>query len=586
MTTSRLAQARAAVRPALKARLMISGPTGAGKTWTALKIAEVLAEGGKILVIDTEKESALTYADTFTFVHLPWLPPFEPRELARTMAEAGHEYAVVIVDSTSHFWRKEGGTLDIAGGKFTGWKDARPAQEDLVQALLDCHAHVILCARSKMEHVQEEINGRHVVRKVGMAPQQDDDLEYELNISIEMDMDHRATVAKSRADAVQVGRSFTAGHEVELAALYADWLKGGEPPAAQPVVDDLVARMNALPPAERVACKTEFVEAFGRPDGLRESRVPEAEGLVARFEGRGGGGGDEPEGSAAAPPPPGSQDPGGTSAEVPSGREPQAQQPAPPAPAADVTGGGEQRPRTESAPAETPPSGDPVPWKTTDEDAWAKWNRRTQAKARGTKDKPGVLDPDDTIRDAQRHDLALQASRHRQTPVGSWSDVTETEATAIEDGLDLLKNNKARMVQDQAGRWSCDRTQIEAGGTPTPRDPHGAADPPASVSPPPEIVDAVIVDDGAPGGETEHDAAVPADGSEAAAPSGSPDDTLDLLRQAVAQAPRMTEARAVKRARDIAQGMGLQKLPTDFESLPRFPDVVVALATELAEAAA
>lgn len=284
MATSRLAQARDAVRPALKARLMISGPTGAGKTWTALKIAEVLAEGGKILVIDTEKESALTYADNFSFVHLPWLPPFEPRELARTMAEAGHEYAVVIVDSTSHFWRKEGGTLDIAGGKFTGWKDARPAQEDLVQALLDCHAHVILCTRSKMEHVQEEINGRHVVRKVGMAPQQDDDLEYELNISIEMDMDHRATVAKSRADAVQVGRSFTAGHEVELAALYADWLKGGEPPAPQPVVDDLVARMNALPPAVRPVCKREFVQAFGRPDGLRECRAPEAEALVARFE--------------------------------------------------------------------------------------------------------------------------------------------------------------------------------------------------------------------------------------------------------------------------------------------------------------
>ena len=246
-------------------------------------------------------------------------------------------------------------------------------------------------------------------------------------------------------------------------------------------------------------------------------------------------------------------------------------------------------PSAEPEPAAAKDAGDPVPWKTTDEDAWAKWNRRTQAKARGTKDKPGVLDPDDTIRDAQRHDLALQASRRRQVPVGSWSDVTETEATAIEDGLDLLKNDKARMVQDGAGRWSCDRTPIEAGGTPTPRDPHGAGDPPAPVSPPPEIVDAEIVDDGAPGGETEHSgtaADVPAGGSEAAAPSGTPDDTLDLLRQAVAQAPRMTEARAVKRARDIAQEMGLQKLPTDFESLPRFPDVLVALATELAEAGA
>lgn len=361
--TSRLAQARAAVRPALKARLMISGPTGAGKTWTALKIAEVLAEGGKILVIDTEKESALTYADNFTFVHLPWLPPFDPRELGRTLTEAGHEYAAVIVDSTSHFWRKEGGTLDIAGGKFTGWKDARPAQEDLVQALLDCHAHVIFCARSKMEHVQEEVNGRHVVRKVGMAPQQDDDLEYELNISIEMDMDHRATVAKSRADAVQVGRSFTAGHEVELAALYADWLKGGEPPAAQSVVDDLVARMNAMDPAERVACKTEFVQAFGRPDGLRESRAAEAEALVARFE-DGGGGSDVPSGGSPAAPPPPVSSGGGAADSLPpaapgesSGGERPVPPPGPLPSDVDVTGGG-ARPGSSTAERQpTTPSG-------------------------------------------------------------------------------------------------------------------------------------------------------------------------------------------------------------------------------------
>ena len=107
--------------------------------------------------------------------------------------------------------------------------------------------------------------------------------------------------------------------------------------------------------------------------------------------------------------------------------------------------------------------------------------------------------------------------------------------------------------------------QIEAGGTPTPRDPHGAADPPAPVSPPPEpdIVDAEVVEE---------------------LPLG--DDTLDLLRTAISAVPRMTEARAVKRARDIAQGMGLERLPTDFESLPKFPAVLEVLATELIEAAA
>lgn len=283
-TATRLDQARPAVRPALKARLMISGPTGAGKTYTSLRIAEVLAPGEPVLMIDTERESSLTYADHFTFTHLPWLPPFDPRELARTITAAGREYGTVIIDSASHFWRGAGGTLDIASGKFTGWKDARPAHEDMVQAILGCHAHVILCARSKMEHVQEEVNGRHQVRKLGMAPQQDDDLEYEMNISVEMDIDHRATVSKSRCVDVPVGRMFTAGHEVELAGIYAKWLQGGEPPAAMVDVDALVARMNALTPDRRVECKQRFVERFGRPEHLRASRVADAEALVAEFE--------------------------------------------------------------------------------------------------------------------------------------------------------------------------------------------------------------------------------------------------------------------------------------------------------------
>ena len=297
---SRLDLAAPAIRPALKARLMLSAPSGAGKTKTGLIIATVLAadHDGTILVIDTEKESALTYADDFAFTHLPWRPPYDPRELAGTLADAGRRYSVVIVDSTSHFWRKKGGTLDIAGGKFTGWADARPAQEDLVDAVLACGAHVILCARSKQEHVQEvdPKTGKHVVRKLGMAAQQDDDLEYEMNIAAELDMKHEIAVSKSRCDAVPVGRSFGAGHAGELAELYRDWLKVGEPPAPQAAVDALVARMNALPDAERKACKGEFVAALGRPELLRQARLVDAEALVARHE----GGGDDPP-SAAVP---------------------------------------------------------------------------------------------------------------------------------------------------------------------------------------------------------------------------------------------------------------------------------------------
>lgn len=282
---SRLSQARAAVRPSMQARMMLSGPPGAGKTRSALIIGTELAEGGNVLVIDTERESALTYADDFTFEHLPWNPPYDPNELREALNEASGQYSVVIIDSFSHFWKGEGGVLDIAGGKFSGWKEARPAQEALVEAILRCDAHVILGVRSKIEHVQEQDDrGKTTVRKIGMADQQDDNLAFELNVALEISMDHTATVSKSRTTALPVGRSYGVSRTTELARTYGDWLKGGEPPASAEKVAELAGRMNALSPDLRKACKAEFLGSFGRPEQLRESRVEHADELVTKYE--------------------------------------------------------------------------------------------------------------------------------------------------------------------------------------------------------------------------------------------------------------------------------------------------------------
>ncbi len=283
---SRLGLARDAVRPALKGRMMLSGPPGSGKTRTALMLAEVLAEGGPVVVIDTEKESALTYADDFTFKHIPWEAPFDPRELTGDILAAGDIYDVIIIDSGSHFWRASGGTLDIANGKFTGWAEARPAQEDLIQAILSTDAHVIFCTRSKMKHEQVVEGGKHVVKKLGMGPIQDDDLEYEVNVSIDIDMGHTLAVAKSRTVALPVGREFKPGHATDMAELYRDWLKKGEPPVDRGVIDKLIERMNALPQPARGSVKQEFVATIGRPEHLRESQLDDAVALVRSWEER------------------------------------------------------------------------------------------------------------------------------------------------------------------------------------------------------------------------------------------------------------------------------------------------------------
>lgn len=298
--TTRLQLARKAVRPALKGRMMLTGPAGAGKTRSGLMIATALAEGGPILGIDTEKESMLTYADDFDFTHLPWQPPFNALELAEVIGEAGKSYAVIQLDSMSHFWRKEGGVLDVAGGKFTGWKEARPIQEALVESILNCGAHVVLCVRSKVEHTQEtDERGKHTVRKLGMAAQQDDDLEFEMNVAVEMSMDHTATISKSRTTVLPIGRTFHNGQITEMARIYGEWLKGGEAPAAKDIVADLQARMNAIESSERrKAVKNEFVARFGRPEQLRESAVAEAVALVESYEP------ERVEGDGKAPKPP------------------------------------------------------------------------------------------------------------------------------------------------------------------------------------------------------------------------------------------------------------------------------------------
>lgn len=269
----------------LPGRLMLSGVPGSGKTRTSLIVGTVLADGGDVLLIDTERESALTYADDFTFDHIGWHAPYDPRELADVLQEAGERYSVIIVDSLSHFWRKSGGTLDIAEGRFSGWKVARPAQEDMIDAILGTKSHVILSVRAKVEYAQTvDERGRHVVQKVGMAPQQDDTLEYEVNLAAEIDIEHRLTIAKSRTVPLPVGKVFAPGHAEEFATIYRDWLRGGEPMPTKDIVDGFIARLNALPEQVRREAKAEWMASLGKPETLRLAQIEQAEALVLRYE--------------------------------------------------------------------------------------------------------------------------------------------------------------------------------------------------------------------------------------------------------------------------------------------------------------
>lgn len=278
--TSRLDSITTAVRPAMPARLMIAGPPGAGKTMTGLSIARTLAgdDMGQVLCIDTEHGAALAYADAFPgFAHLIWRAPYSPIELASSIRSIGAKYRVIMIDSLSHFWRGDGGTLDLAEGKFTGWKEARPAQDQLVEAINGAGCHMVVCVRSKIGYLVTEESGKQKIAKHGMSPIQDGSLEYEVNVAIDMDRDHSMEITKSRTPVLEVGRIFRAGEEAKLATLYGSWLAGGEPLATSTQVAALRETFAAVEDREtRTAVKREFVEHFGEPSSILAARIDEA----------------------------------------------------------------------------------------------------------------------------------------------------------------------------------------------------------------------------------------------------------------------------------------------------------------------
>lgn len=273
-----------AVKGQKKLRMALDGITGGGKTWTALLVAQYLAEkeGGRVAGIDSERSSMTLYAPYFDFDHLT-LPDFNPHTyIAAIRAAIEQEYAVILVDSLTHAWE---GTLDLkdrvakrssSNDSFGAWREVTPVHNELVDLLLRAPCHVIVTMRTKMEHlVEKDANGRTVITKVGLRPQQREGVEYEFDLVGDMDQENTMVVSKSRcADLAGAVVQKPGKHFAETVW---DWLVAGEPVVGAAEADAIMQSLNAIEDAElRTRSKHEFVARFGRPEALLASRVDEA----------------------------------------------------------------------------------------------------------------------------------------------------------------------------------------------------------------------------------------------------------------------------------------------------------------------
>jgi hypothetical protein len=143
-------------------------PSGAGKTYSALRLATGIQRvvGGEIFGIDTESRRALHYADKFKFQHVPFVAPFGPMDYLAAVEHCVSKGAkTIIIDSMSHEHEGPGGVLEIHESEIDrmmkAWSTSRekvqlgawakPKQERrrLINSLLQIPCNFVLCFRAK-----------------------------------------------------------------------------------------------------------------------------------------------------------------------------------------------------------------------------------------------------------------------------------------------------------------------------------------------------------------------------------------------------------------------------------------------------
>lgn len=281
-----------AVKEQSKLRLAIDGLAGSGKTFSSLAIGDSIGKmmraaghgEGRIAVIDSERGSASLYADKFDF-DVAELDSFSPLAYVDKIKEAeAAGYDIIIADSISHAWAGKDGALDQkdraadrGGNSWTAWRSVTPKHNALVDAMLQCRAHFIATMRVKMEYVQETVNGKTEIKKVGLASIQREGMEYEFTLVGDIDHTHTLKISKSRVDGIGLGDQFERPGENFARKIYG-WLTSGAAPrprtppqgtstdAVNEALDATFKQyLDALSQAESVAQLDEIATGPNRP---------------------------------------------------------------------------------------------------------------------------------------------------------------------------------------------------------------------------------------------------------------------------------------------------------------------------------
>lgn len=192
-----------AARESVPVLVGLMGPSGGGKTVSALRLATGMQQvsGGDIYGIDTEARRMLHHADAFKFKHLQFDPPFgslDYKAAIQHCIKAGAK--TIVVDSMSHEHEGPGGMIDfqereldrMAGDdygkrermKMLAWQKPKAARRQLINFLLQQNVNFIFCFRAKNTVKPVKVNGKIEIVPQGFMPIAGEEFVFEMTVNL------------------------------------------------------------------------------------------------------------------------------------------------------------------------------------------------------------------------------------------------------------------------------------------------------------------------------------------------------------------------------------------------------------------
>lgn len=240
-----------ATREQVWLKVLLSGASGSGKSYSALRLASGIAKkcNSDIAYIGTEGSRDKYYSNEFAYDLMQLEDPYTTDKYIEAIEMAVDTgYKVLIIDSLSHEWKWLNDTHDkMPGNSFTNWGKLKPKHRQFMEKILNSPIHIISTARGKDEWTLEDRNGKQVPKKVGMGQQQDKDISYEYTVSLMLQQDTHVASADKDNTHLFDGR-YDVLTERDGERLY-EWANTGEarkeaPPTIQTSVEPDINAIN------------------------------------------------------------------------------------------------------------------------------------------------------------------------------------------------------------------------------------------------------------------------------------------------------------------------------------------------------